>query len=296
MSIPVFPERPRVAVPCRAILGEAPIWDPRSDTLYWADINGELLWSWQPEARVEAVSRPVGERLGFIQLTPDPDRLILGLKSGLARWCLSDGTREHLLAPEPDQPGNRLNDGAAGPDGSLYFGTMNDTERKPTGSFYRWSEAGLSSFGGRAIVTNGPALDAAGRVLYAADTSNGRVYRHALEQDGTPGPAEPFVLFGEGDGHPDGLTVDAEGHVWICHFRGARITRFSPAGEPVLIVPMPTAQITKVAFGGPDLATVYVTTAARDRDPETDPLAGHLFAFEPGIRGLAAHHCRIGGG
>lgn len=295
MSVPVFPDRPQVAVPCGCILGEAPIWDGRSGTLYWADINAEEVWSWRPGSEVEPVSRPVGARVGFIQLTPDPATLILGLKTGLARWHADGGSAPTLLLdPEPDHPNNRLNDAVAGQDGSLYFGTMNDSERKPTGSFYRWSEAGLAPFGGHAIVTNGPAIDHAARVLYAADTSNGRVYRHALGPDGTPGPAEPFVTFGEGEGHPDGLTVDAEGHVWICHFRGARVTRFSPAGEAVLVVPMPTSQITKVAFGGPDLATIYVTSAARDRDRETDPMAGHLFTFEAGIRGLPAELCRIG--
>lgn len=295
MSVPVFPDRPRVAVPCGCILGEAPIWDGRTRTLHWTDINAEQVWSWQPGSEAGPVSRPVGARVGFVQLTPDPAILILGLKTGLARWRVDGGSAPTiLLDPEPDRPGNRLNDAVTGPDGSLYFGTMNDTERQPTGSFHRWSEAGLARFGGHAIVTNGPAIDPAARLLYAADTSNGRVYRHALGPDGVPGPAEPFVTFGEGEGHPDGLTVDAEGHVWICHFRGARVTRFSPAGEAVLVVPMPTAQITKVAFGGPDLATVYVTSAARDRDRETDPMAGHLFSFEAGIRGLPAELCRMG--
>ena len=294
MTVPVFPDRPKVAVPCGCILGEAPIWDPRIATLWWTDINGETLWSWRPAGDEEPRKVALGERAAFVQLTPDPDVLLLGLKSGLWRFGVSDGSRDALLRPEPDLPGNRLNDAGVGPDGTLYFGSLNDTERKPTGSFYAWSKAGLERFGEHAIVTNGPTVDAASSLLYAADTSNGRVFRHRIGPDGAPGPREDFVTFREGDGHPDGITVDAEGHVWICHFRGSRVTRFSPEGEPVLIVPMPTPQVTKLCFGGPDLATAYVTTAARDLDRTTDPLAGHLFAFEPGVRGVPPHPFRIG--
>lgn len=296
MTIPVLSERHHVAVPCGCLLGEAPVWDGRTGTLHWVDILAGTLWSWRPEGGAEARSRPVGERPAFVQLTPDPDVLVLGLKAGLARLALAGGEPELVLPrPEPDLPGNRLNDAATGSDGSVYFGSMDDAEREPTGSFYHWSAGGLARFGGHAVVTNGPTLDPARRLLYVADTSGGHVTRHALGPDGAPGAPEPFVNFRPGDGHPDGLTIDAEGHVWICHFGGARITRFSPEGEAVLVVPMPTAQVTKVAFGGPDLSTLYVTTAARDRDRSTDPLAGHLFAFHPGIRGLPAEHCRMAG-
>lgn len=294
MTIAVFPERPLVAVASGCILGEGPVWDQRLDTLYWVDIEGEALWSWRPGSDEEARSRPIGQRVGFVVLTTDPETVLLGLKSGVARFPLSAGATEIVLRPEEELPGNRLNDCGVGPDGSLYFGSMNDAEREPTGSFYRWSDAGLSRFGEGAIVTNGPALDGARRVLYAADTSNGRVYRHALAPDGTPGPRQDFVAFRPGDGHPDGLTVDADGHLWVCHFGGARITRFTPDGDPVLVVPMPTAQVTKVAFGGPELTTIFVTTAARGRDLETDLMAGHVLAFDAGIRGMPAELCRMG--
>lgn len=294
MTVPVFPERPRVVVPANCVLGESPVWDGRSATLHWVDIDAPALWSWRPESGDAAQSRPLRERAGFALLTPDPDLLLVGLKSGLARLRLSGGEPEIFLRPEPHLPGNRLNDAGVGPDGSIYFGTMNDFERDATGSFYHWRGPEPARFGEGAIVTNGPTIDPVRRVLYAADTTAGHVYRHALSPDGTPGPREHFVTFRPGDGHPDGITVDGEGHVWICHFGGGRITRFAPTGEAVLIVPMPTAQVTKLAFGGPDLDRAYVTTAGRGRDRETDPMAGDLFVFEPGIRGLPAEPCRLG--
>ena len=107
-----------------------------------------------------------------------------------------------------------------------------------------------------------------------------------------PGPARPFVRFEEGWGHPDGIAIDAEGHVWVCHWGGSRITRFAPDGEPEWVVPVPTAQVTKCAFGGPDLTTLYIATAGIGRDPHIDPMAGHLFSVETGIRGLPAYIAR----
>lgn len=295
MTVPVHPERPRVAVPCGCVLGEGPIWDGRRGTLLWVDIDGQALWSWRPDGPQAATARPLPEKAGFVVLTPDPDVVLLGLASGVARLRLSGGEPELVLRPEPDEPGNRLNDGAAAPDGSLLFGSLNDRpgDGRPTGRFHHWSRTGAVRFGVEAAVTNGPCIDPVRGVLYASNTSDGIVYRHALRSDGSPGPAEELLRFRPGDGHPDGMAVDQEGHLWICHFGGGRITRFTPDGVPVLIVPMPTGQVTKLAFGGPDLRTAYVTTAARGRDRETDPLAGHLFSFAPGLAGLPALPCTM---
>lgn len=295
MSSPeVFRERPRVAVPCGCALGEGPVWDHRTGTLFWVDIKGPALWVWRPAAHSGAVRRALDEPVGFVALTQNSERVLLGLKSRIAGLDLGSGLIETLLRFPGDRPdNNRANDGAAGPDGSLYFGTMDEDEREATGTFFHWSPAGLISFGEPAVVTNGPAIDPARRVLYATDTSNGRVYRYPLGPDGRPGPAEPFVTFAPGWGHPDGMAIDAEGHVWICHFGGSRVTRFSPEGMAVLDLPVPTAQVTKVAFGGPDLTTLYITTAAAGRDREIDPLAGDLFAVEVGIRGAEASICTM---
>jgi len=285
--------RPEVAVPCGCILGEGVVWDHRIATLYWVDIDGEALWSWRPLAGEEARSRRIGQRIGFALLTEDPAVLLVGLKSGLARLSLGGGEPAILLEPEPTLPGNRLNDGVAAPDGSVFFGSLNEADRQPSGQFYHWSGGAPTRFGICTVTTNGPAIDPERRLLYATDTSRGRVYRYLLRPDGSLGEVEDFVTFGEGDGHPDGMAVDAEGHVWICHFGAGRITRFDPDGEPILVVPMPTPQVTKLAFGGPDLRTVYATSAARDLDRRADPLAGHLFRFEAGVSGLPADICRL---
>jgi sugar lactone lactonase YvrE len=287
--------RPRVAVACGCALGEGPIWDARIDTLHWVDIEAGALFSWRPATDAEPHRRTFGEPLGFVQLTADPDRVLLGLKSGLAFLSSDDATPAHALAPEPDRPRNRINDGAVGPDGSLYFGTMDMDEAEPTGSFYRWSEAGLARFGQPAYRDERPGdRRRARRPLRGGHGRPTRVPpRPGLRR--ASWRARAFVTFDEGAGHPDGITIDADGHVWICHWGGSRVTRFSPTGEALLEVPMPTAQVTKAAFGGPDLATLYITTAATGHDREIDLHAGHLFSVQTGIRGLPALPCTVRG-
>jgi sugar lactone lactonase YvrE len=235
---------------------------------------------------------PLDEPVGFVVLTPDTDIVVAGLKSGLVRLHLFGGERQPLLQPEPDRPDNRINDGHVGPDGSLYFGTMHDPEEEPTGAFWRFDGEELTSFHEGHVVTNGPAVSADGQTLYTVASQDRFVFAHTLE-DGRPGPPRRFLRFEEGWGHPDGLAVDAEDHLWVCAWGGSRVMRFAPDGSLERVVPVPTAQVTKCAFGGEDLSALYITTAGIGRDPSVDPMAGHVFAVEAGVKGLRA---RIFGG
>ncbi len=282
----VHPETPRVAVASGCTLGEGALWDHRSGTLLFVDIKGRAIWRYQPETGHESKVE-VAEPVGFVALTQDPDIVVAGFKSGLVRVHLFGGETQPLANPEPDQLGNRINDGHVGPDGALYFGTMDDGGQNPTGRFWRWDGETLDPFGGPFVVTNGPAISPDGRVLYATDTRAGTIYAYDLGR-GVSGEPRRFLQFEEGWGHPDGMAVDAEGHLWVCHWGGSRVSRFAPDGTLERIVPIPTAQVTKCAFGGPDLTTLYVTTAAIGRDPTIDVMAGHVFTVQAGVAGLPA--------
>jgi sugar lactone lactonase YvrE len=290
-KLAVHPHEARVVLESACTLGEGALWDPRRGELLFVDIKDPAVWTLDPASGRHA-RRAVRERVGFVALTDDPDRVVAGFKSGLKRLSLKDGTTEDIAAPEPNRPGNRLNDGHAGPDGSLYFGTMDDGEKEPTGAFYRWDGRALAPFQDGIVITNGPAISADGQYLYATDTKAGTVFRHVLD-DGVPGERQRFAHLTPDVGHPDGMAVDAQDHVWVCHWGAGRITRFAPDGSVERIVEIPAAQVTKCAFGGPDLATLYVTTAAIGRDRAEDPLAGHVFAVDTGgIRGLPANILR----
>jgi sugar lactone lactonase YvrE len=283
----VHGETPRVAVACGCVVGEGALWDHRNGTVFFVDIKNPGIWHYHPGTG-KHVRVDVPERIGFVALTPDPDIVVAGLKSGLKRLHLFGGEMQDIVAPEPERPGNRINDGIVGPDGTLWFGTMDDDEEEPTGAFWGWDGRELTRFHEGFVVTNGPALSPDGRILYGTDTKGGTIYAHELA-GGRPGEPRPFIRFDEGWGHPDGMAVDAEGYLWVCHWGGSRISRFAPDGSLERVLPVPTAQVTKCAFGGPDLTTLYITTAAINRDPVIDPMAGHLFTVETGIRGLAAH-------
>ncbi|MGU3540651.1 SMP-30/gluconolactonase/LRE family protein [Methylobacterium sp. A54F] len=287
MSPPLHPHTPRVAVACGCTLGEEILWDARSGTLMWVDIENPAIWRHRP-ADGETQRLALDEKLSFALLTPDPGTVVAGFKSGAARLDLDTGARRPLVRPDPHPPGNRLNSGNVGPDGALWFGSMDDGEAKPTGRFHRWDGATLLDFGDESPVTNGPVVSPDGTRVYTIDTARGVIRTHDL--DGTRvGPGRPLVTFESGWGKPDGLTLDAEGHLWVCHYAGSRITRFDPEGRIERILPVPTALVTKCAFGGPDLTTLYITTCLRDRDPTIDIMAGHVFAVETEFRGFPAN-------
>lgn len=288
MSHPtVHPETPCVVVPSGCVVGEGALWDHRTGTLLFVDVKNPGVWRYRP-ATGRATRLGVSERVGFVALTADPDIVVAGFKSGLVRLHLQGGETQPLVSPEPERPGNRINDGHVAPDGSLYFGTMDDAEREPTGSFWRWDGRQLKRLLKGFVVTNGPATSPDGRILYSTDTYYGSIFAQDLH-DGVPGAPRCFVRFEEGWGHPDGMAVDAQGHVWVCHWGDSRISRFAPDGAIERIVPVPTAQVTKCAFGGPDLTTLYITTAGIGHDPSIDPMAGQVFMVETGTVGLRAN-------
>ncbi|WP_210495803.1 SMP-30/gluconolactonase/LRE family protein [Microvirga antarctica] len=281
-------DAPRVAIASACVLGEGPVWDHRNGTLLFVDIKDPAIWRYHPESG-KHTRTACPERVGFVALTQDPDIVIAGFKSGLVRFNLWGGEIQPLVSPEPDLPNNRINDGHVGPDGRLYFGTMDDDEKNPTGAFWRWDGKVLHRFRHNITITNGPAFSPDGRTIYTIDTLKRTIHAQDLG-DGDPGEARLFVQLDESGGNPDGVCVDSDGHLWVCHWGGSRITRLAPDGSVERVVPMHTAQVTKCAFGGEDLASIYITTAAIGRDPHFDPMAGHLYCLQrSGIRGLKSN-------
>ncbi len=130
----VHPHEARLVLEAGCTVGEGALWDARRGELLFVDIKDPAVWRLDPgSGHHTRMAAP--ERVGFVVLTDDPDLVVAGFKSGLKRLSLADGTTQDLVDPEPDRPGNRLNDGHVGPDGSLYFGTMDDAESEPTGAF-----------------------------------------------------------------------------------------------------------------------------------------------------------------
>jgi len=269
-----------------AELGEGPVWV--EDALWFTDIKRHKIHRYQPQTG-ERRSWDAPEQVGFV-LPARSGSFIAGLQSGLHRFDPDSGGFELLVTVEPDRPDNRLNDGVVDPSGRLWFGTMDNNERDKSGAFYRFERGELHPTGVTGIaITNGPAVSPDGRILYWVDTVGGGIFACDIGEDGSLGGSRELVTIPADEGHPDGPTIDSEGCVWISLYAGWEARRYSPAGELLERVRFPVANITKIAFGGPDLRTAFATTARqllKAEEIERQPLAGALFRFDADVPGV----------
>lgn len=280
--------KPRLAWDVQAELGEGPVWVERDQALWFTDIKRQKIHRFSPSTG-ERRSWDSPEQIGFC-LPAKSGGFIAGLQSGLHRFDECSGDFSPIVAIEPGRPSNRLNDGTVDPSGRLWFGTMDNGEREPSGAFYcfdrgRVRETGISGI----AITNGPAVSPDGRTLYWVDTLGGGIFACDLAADGSLGRSRPFAAIAPGDGHPDGPSVDSAGNVWIGLYAGWEARRYSPSGKLTAQVRFPVANITKIAFGGPGLRTAFATTARQLLTPEElerQPGAGGLFEFDVDVPGM----------
>jgi sugar lactone lactonase YvrE len=279
---------PRVVWSLAAELGEGPVWVQRDSALWFVDIKKQQIYRYDPATR-DKRSWDAPEQVGFI-LPVEGGGFVAGLQSGLYRFEEKSGAFDLIAEVEPELPTNRLNDGVVDPSGRLWFGTMDNGERAKTGAFYCFSEGRLTRtcLDGIAI-TNGPAVSPDGSLLYYVDTLKGTIGCADIRNDGSLENPRPFVSIDSKYGHPDGPTIDSNGYVWISLYAGWEAWRYSPRGELVERVRFPVANITKIAFGGSDLRTVYATTARQllsTDDITKQPQIGDLFEFRVDVPGV----------
>jgi D-xylonolactonase len=276
-----------------AELGEGPVW--AFGALWFVDIKRRLVHRFEPSTAARR-SWPAPSQIGFL-FPAEGGGFVAGLDDGLHHFDPESGEFAPLARVEADRPDNRLNDGVVDPSGRLWFGTMDDSERKRSGAFYRFERGTVHPTGLDGIaITNGPALSPDGRILYHVDTLARTIRASEIGADGALGPARPFAAIDPANGHPDGPTIDAEGCLWVALYGGWEARRYSPAGELVGRVAFPCANITKIAFGGEDLRTLYATSARHLLKPdeaESQKQAGDLFALRVEIPGIACPLVRL---
>jgi len=279
-----------------AQLLEGPVWVARDAALWFVDIKGRKVHRFDPANDAKA-SWEAPEQIGFC-LPVAGGGFVAGLQTGLARFDPADGNFVPLIDPEPDQPGNRLNDGAVDYAGRLWFGTMDDAERDATGRIYSLDVNGRCIAATAPVpITNGPAVSPDGRTFYHVDTVARTIHASTLGGDGSLVDARVFARIAPEDGYPDGPTVDAEGCLWVGLYHGWAARRYAPSGELLEQVRFPVSAITKISFGGPGLTTAYATSAAKHLDAAgraREPQAGDLFAFEVAVPGAVAIEVAIG--
>jgi sugar lactone lactonase YvrE len=267
------------------------VWSSRDQCLWFVDIEARSVYRFDPEnkqvRRFDTPGRP-----GFIVEASD-GRLVLGMEDALYVCDRDISELERKLVVSPIQEGHRINDGYADAQGRLWFGTLNEHETDPTGRLFRCRVGRIEVADEEGyVVTNGPAMSPDGRTLYHSDSLQRRIFAFDVAESGVLSNKRLFVQLSDAEGYTDGVTVDSAGRVWIALFNGWGVHCYSAAGELVRRIEIPAANATKLAFGGQDLKTGYVTSARKglsSQELQRQPLAGGLFSFRTDVPGQAAN-------
>jgi sugar lactone lactonase YvrE len=270
------------------IVGESPVWCGESQRLWWIDIRAPALRRLDPSTgTLETFAMP--DLCGAVMLTRDT-RVLVSLRLGVFAFDPRTSALAPLVAPESPSLDNRLNESKCDRRGRLWVSTMRDFGLAASGALYR-IDAGLACTRmlGEIIVPNAIAWSPDDRTMYFADTRDGRL--RAYDFDAASGTLGTMRVLNEQGiaGRPDGAAVDADGGVWSARYGGGAVARILPDGRIDRIVELPATQVTSCAFGGPDLRTLFITTARQKLTAEelaAQPAAGGLFALDPGVQGL----------
>jgi sugar lactone lactonase YvrE len=264
-------------------LGEGPLWHPDRGQLFWFDILGKRLLTrtdrgpaqWDFDVQVSAA--------GWI----DSDRLLIASETQLMRFDLETGEAVTLCALEADNPATRSNDGRADAQGGFWIGTMGKEAQAGAGAIYRYYRGELRRLFDGLTIPNAICFSPDGGLAYFCDTRTRRIRRQPLDRDGWPvGAPSDLVTVSDG-GFPDGAVVDSEGCIWNAQWGAGRVVRYDPAGREIARVAVAARQSSCPAFGGPDLATLFVTSAATGRNGPAD---GQTFCLSVApVSGQAEH-------
>lgn len=273
-------------------LGEVPLWCARTSTVWWVDVKAPALQSYDPATgahrRYELPGRTAGS-WGFRKR----GGMVLAMQDGLYSYDPQTGACSLLVAVEAGKEAHRLNDGRCDRRGRFWVGSMHETYRdEPRGSFYRIDpELSATRAFGEFTVPNSVAFSPDDRLMYFADTHAHSISVFDFDLDA--GRLSNRRLFKDLSGQPglaDGSTVDVDGCLWNAEYRGSRVVRYTPQGRIDRVVELPVSHATSCAFGGTNLDTLYITTAAQKLSPEQlarEPDAGSLFAVRAGTQGIA---------
>jgi sugar lactone lactonase YvrE len=288
----VTPTPTEVSVVLRASaqIGEGPVWDARTQRLYWVDIVGQQLHVFNPADGTnttytcpDIVTSVSPRAAGGVLLT---------LRRSFVLFDEATGRFDTIAEVEPDMPGNRFNDGKTDRRGRHWAGTMGDVDwNHPIGNLYRFGPDRRPVRVAEHIrCSNGIAWSPDDRTMYFCESFAYVI--HAYDFDAVTGSIENRRTFATVDpaSFPDGITVDADGFLWCAQPVFGRLVRYDPAGKIERIIELPVSRGTSLMFGGPDLATLYITTMRTTLDEQQlaeEPLAGSLLAITPAVKGLA---------
>ncbi|MET3896160.1 sugar lactone lactonase YvrE/DNA-binding IclR family transcriptional regulator [Devosia sp. UYZn731] len=279
----------RCVIPASTFLGEGPHWSERDKKLYFVDILAPAVYTGDT-VKGTYVSMPVPELVGFI-IPRTRGGFVTAMHGEIRGIDLPSGSITTISHPEADRPGNRFNDGKCDRRGRLWAGSLAIDTAPDQGRLWRLDPDGRAFEMDRGFhVSNGMGWSPDDKTFYFADTAKQLIYAYDFDIDsGSIANRRVFISVPESEGKPDGLTVDAEGFVWAAHWDGWCVTRYDPDGKVDRVINLPVPRPTSCVFGGPDMQTLFVTTA-RIRLSAAQlteaPLSGSVFAIDTGIKGL----------
>jgi len=273
-------------------LGESPMWRADEQALYWVDWYGPTLRRKRMgEEKIESWTIPNETILGSFVFASN-GRLLIAVDSGLKLFDPATGKATPFADPNEARPSVGYNDSKLDRQGRLWVGTFDLPETQPRGILYCVEPSGQWSVADSGFaVCNGPAFSPDGGTMYFSDSMGRQVLAYDIEANSRiPTNRRVFAQFSPDDGVPDGLTVDAEGGLWVALYGGGRLIRFAPDGSVIKSYDLPCPVVTAAGFGGPDMTTLFVTTGwspgIQRADDEPGP-GGAVFTLETGIKGIA---------
>lgn len=271
-------------------LGEGPIWHAARQQLFFFDINEQTLFAITAEG--EVVDSWLFNEYVAAAAILDDQTLVLATDTGLKQFDLQTGGMNRINEVEADEPRTRTNDSRVHPSGAFWFSTMiNSEDEADIGALYHYRAGVLTTLKSGIKISNATCFSPDGKIAYWTDTPTQKIMQVATDP-ATGLPIGEWTLFADvsdGPGYPDGAVVDSEGYLWNARWGGSCVVRHAPDGSVDRVIQVPVSQVTCPAFGGPDLKTLFITTAAKNLSAEqlaAEKHAGGLFAIDLDVAGL----------
>ena len=281
----------RLLIDSQCALGEGPIWHPGRQELFFFDINAETLFAVTAGGAI--TNQWLFNEIVAAAAIVDDNTLVLATETGLKGFDIASGGIAPLVGIEASNPATRTNDSRVHPSGAFWIGTMDKGEEEaPVGSVYHYRDGTLTTLKSGIAIPNATCFSPDGTIAYWADTPTKKIMQCATDP-ATGLPVGEWTLFADvsdGRGYPDGAVVDSQGYLWNAKWGGSCVVRHAPDGSIDRIIEVPVSQVTCPAFGGPDLKTLFITTANKNLSAEqlaAEKIAGGLFVIDVDVAGLA---------
>jgi len=278
--------KPKCIWKSELFLGEGTLWVPKLNSIFIVDIKKKKILSLNTKTNKKKITK-VDKEIGFISHIKR-DIFILGLRSELRIINLKDSKTLYSAKIEPQKPGNRINDGKTDPIGRLWFGTMDNLEKKCSGSLYCLdNNLKLHKVDNKYFTANGPAFLNKNN-FYHTDSRKKIIYKIKINNKFKIIKKSIFLKFSKLDGSPDGMTTDIRNNLWVCHYRGSKISVYNLKGKKIHDIKFPAKNITNCTFGGYKGNELFVSTARKgmeSKEIKKYPMSGNLFKIQVNLKG-----------